>query len=262
MICQRCLQRLAARRKPIASPVSTTTTTTSTTRPFTHSTRQTSPQTAVNPAPPPPTDPIPRTSKGAPAALSVPAVAQPFSTPLTPKPTPPPTPSSQPISRNSKTTTKATPAAAKHQAPRSSVLAGTVLKGLNFMKNRPDPVAGEDGEYPGWLWGVLQEGGGGGKGKEMGGGMSGVGDVDGDLFAKSKKQRQRAAKALRKQQALHPESLVPKIPLYEQSIDLPAGDGTVEGAMQAGEARGELNQSMRGMRRKKIKEDNFLRGMG
>ena len=61
---------------------------------------------------------------------------------------------------------------------------------------------------------------------------------------------------------MNPESLVPKVPLYEQSIDLPAGDGTLEGAVEAGEARGELNKSMRGMRRKKIKEDNFLRSMG
>ncbi|KAK3675627.1 hypothetical protein LTR78_004711 [Recurvomyces mirabilis] len=255
MICQRCLQRLAARRKPIPSSSSTSSTTTttkiSTTRPFTHSSRNPSQQTAVDPSPPPPTDPVPRTSKGAPAALSVPAVAQPFSTPLTPKPNT----AELPISRNPKTTATATPTAAK-QTPRSSVLAGTVLKGLNFMKNKPDPVAGEDGEYPGWLWGILE-----GAGKKEGEGSS-AGDVDGDLFAKSKKQRQRAAKALRKQQALHPESLVPKVPLYEQSIDLPAGDGTVEGAMQAGEARGGLNQSMRGMRRKKIKEDNFLRGMG
>jgi len=79
--------------------------------------------------------------------------------------------------------------------------------------------------------------------------------------AKSKKQRQRAAKALRKQQLLNPEGLAPKVPLYEQSIDLPAGDGTVGGAMEAGEARGELVKSMRDNRRKKIKEQNFLRAM-
>ena len=31
------------------------------------------------------------------------------------------------------------------------------MKGLNFMKNKQDPVALEDEEYPGWLWGVLEE---------------------------------------------------------------------------------------------------------
>lgn len=80
--------------------------------------------------------------------------------------------------------------------------------------------------------------------------------------AKSKKQRRLAAKKLRKQALLHPESLVPKVPLYEQSVDLPAGDGTVDGALQAQMAREELTKAMRAKRRSVIKEANFLRAMG
>lgn len=53
----------------------------------------------------------------------------------------------------------------------------------------------------------------------------------------------------------------PKIPIYEQSIDLPAGDGTVRGAIEAGEARQDLTKAMRDKRRAKIKEDNFLKAM-
>lgn len=82
--------------------------------------------------------------------------------------------------------------------------------------------------------------------------------------AKSKKQRQRAAKALRKQEKLrrlHPELMEPKVPLYEQSVDLPAGDGSIAGARAANQARGDLTKSMREKRRAKIKEDNFLRTM-
>lgn len=30
------------------------------------------------------------------------------------------------------------------------------MKGLNFHKNKTDPVAMEDGEYPEWLWDVLK----------------------------------------------------------------------------------------------------------
>lgn len=56
--------------------------------------------------------------------------------------------------------------------------------------------------------------------------------------------------------------LIPKIPLYEQTIDLPAGDGTVEGAVKANEAREELNKAMRDKRRAQIKEKNFLKAMG
>lgn len=86
--------------------------------------------------------------------------------------------------------------------------------------------------------------------------------TDYQLTAKSKKQRQRAAKALRKRALQNPDALVPKVPLYEQSVDLPGGDGSVEGAKQAGEARSGLTKAMRDKRRKAIKEDNFLRAMG
>ena len=55
---------------------------------------------------------------------------------------------------------------------------------------------------------------------------------------------------------------MPKIPMYEQSVDLPAGDGTAKGNLGAGEARQELTASMRQQRRAKIKEGNFLKAMG
>jgi len=80
--------------------------------------------------------------------------------------------------------------------------------------------------------------------------------------AKSKKQRRLAAKKLRKQVLLNPDSLAPKVPLYEQSVDLPAGDGTPQGALQAQAARDELTKAMRAKRRGIIKEANFLRAMG
>jgi large subunit ribosomal protein L54 len=38
----------------------------------------------------------------------------------------------------------------------STVPAGTPLKGLNFLKNKQDPVAMEDAEYPAWLWTLLK----------------------------------------------------------------------------------------------------------
>jgi hypothetical protein len=31
------------------------------------------------------------------------------------------------------------------------------LKGLNFLKNKSDPIAMEDSEYPPWLWTILQK---------------------------------------------------------------------------------------------------------
>lgn len=66
----------------------------------------------------------------------------------------------------------------KKEAPRvaSSVPAGTVLKGLNFFKNKQDPLALEDNEYPDWLWGVLAEA----EAKK-----GGEGEAEGDLFGMS-----------------------------------------------------------------------------
>lgn len=56
--------------------------------------------------------------------------------------------------------------------------------------------------------------------------------------------------------------LEPKIPLTQQSIDLPANEeGTVEGALEAGAKREELREAMRRERRAKIKETNFLKAM-
>ena len=81
-------------------------------------------------------------------------------------------------------------------------------------------------------------------------------------LAKSKKQRRLAAKRLRKEQLANPELLVPKVPIYEQTIDLPAGDGTLEGAVKAASAREDLTKAMRNKRRATIKEANFLKAMG
>ena len=37
----------------------------------------------------------------------------------------------------------------------SSVIKGTVLKGINILKQGSDPIAKEDSEYPAWLWKLL-----------------------------------------------------------------------------------------------------------
>jgi large subunit ribosomal protein L54 len=61
---------------------------------------------------------------------------------------------------------------------------------------------------------------------------------------------------------MNPELLAPKIPIYEQTIDLPAGNGSLEGAVEAAGARSELTKAMRDKRRASIKEANFLKAMG
>lgn len=67
---------------------------------------------------------------------------------------------------------------------------------------------------------------------------------------------------MRKLAASNPEQLVPKVPLIEQSIDLPSNPmHSVEGAMEASEARQDLTRALRAKRRASIKEKNYLKGM-
>ena len=51
------------------------------------------------------------------------------------------------------------------------------------------------------------------------------------------------------------------MPLEQQSINLPSGDGTLDGALHAFGARQDLTQAMRQARKKAIKEANFLKSM-
>jgi large subunit ribosomal protein L54 len=116
------------------------------------------------------------------------------------------------------------------------------------MKGKTDPVAMEDHEYPDWLWDVLKP-----KKKE------GEDAVDADLYSKSKSKRAKAKKALKNKAAQG--EVFEKVPLYEQTIDLPSGDRTEAGALEAARARQELTKAMREKRRASIKEANFLRTM-
>jgi len=70
-----------------------------------------------------------------------------------------------------------------------------------------------------------------------------------------------AARAALKAAKSNPEALVPKVPLEHQSIDLPVGDGTTQGAIAASRSREEVRDAMRKGRRKTIKEGNFLKAM-
>lgn len=143
MICNRCLR--TAVQRPIALPFRRAITTTSPLR----AAAQAAPRQGNT-----------NSSSHTPSAATSTGAAQPFSTPLTPS-----------------------PSAAELQAPsaqkaaptvKSSVSAGTPLKGLNFIKGKNDPVALEDSEYPTWLWGILKK-----KGGES---AADAGSVEGDLF--------------------------------------------------------------------------------
>jgi large subunit ribosomal protein L54 len=58
------------------------------------------------------------------------------------------------------------------------------------------------------------------------------------------------------------EALVPKIPIQNQSVNLPGKpDGTVTEALEAADQREELRKAMRRERRKAIKDSNYLKTM-
>ncbi|CAG8959919.1 hypothetical protein HYFRA_00012636 [Hymenoscyphus fraxineus] len=143
--------------------------------------------------------------------------------------------------------------------PISSAPAGKILKGINYIQGRDDPVALKEEEYPEWLWRILDAK------KDVDG--KGEEEAGGDEFSKSKKLRRKAAKRQRKLEAALLASgdtslFEPKIPLTQQSIDLPSNaEGTVEGAMDAVGAREEIRKAMRRERRQGIKTKNYLRSM-
>ncbi|TAQ87386.1 hypothetical protein B7494_g4285 [Chlorociboria aeruginascens] len=177
-----------------------------------------------------------------PAATST-SAAQPFPTPHTPSP--------DAISLGANLRPKSKDVA----VPVSMTPAGTVMKGLNYFKGKNDPVALNEEEYPEWLWRCLDV-----KNVESDELLN-----EGDEFAKSKKLRRKAAKARRKYEdkmALTGEEIMRKIPLHEQSIDLPGNEeGSLEDGMKAQKARQELRAAMRSVRRKGIKEANYLKSV-
>ncbi|CRK27291.1 54S ribosomal protein L37 like [Verticillium longisporum] len=145
-------------------------------------------------------------------------------------------------------------AAAKPVREPSSCKAGTVLNGLNYFKGKTDPVALADEEYPDWLWDCLVF-----KAKEDADADAGAADE----FSKSAKLRRKAAK--RKAKLLAEggiDALAPKVPLFQQSINLPGEEGgSVEDNLMAAGKREELRQAMRSERKRKIKESNYLKSM-
>ncbi|KAH6898721.1 mitochondrial ribosomal protein L37-domain-containing protein [Thelonectria olida] len=141
---------------------------------------------------------------------------------------------------------------------RSICPAGTPLAGLNYFKNGQDPVALKDEEYPEWLWSCLDV---------IKSNKDSTDDGAGDEFSKSKKQRKLAAKRQKTLEARafaegNLEALAPKIPIQQQSVNLPGNDnGGVEHNIEAAKAREELKKAMRKERKAKIKEANYLKSM-
>ena len=132
MICRSCLRAAARRQLPRPSPSQTPRFLSSSS-----SLRNTSPVAASTSPPPIPQTAPPNTTAHPPPEPNSNATAQSLGSILL-----------------KKTGEKE---AVKPHLVKSSIPAGTPLKGLNFLKNQSDPVAMADDEYPDWLWTVLEK---------------------------------------------------------------------------------------------------------
>lgn len=269
MICRRCLQRASSglTRRVVSSAVTSSATTRSTTSPFLN-------LRALSTT-------LPRANAAATAPSS--AADQQTETPSF----------STPLADSAAPASEEGAAAALSACP-----AGTVLTGLNYFKNQTDPVALADEKYPEWLWSCLEvqkktdDATADDAADEFCMSPSVL-----TLFsiyyyntlmylsfyqrynfaiqkltmspstAKSKKQRRLAAKRQRTLEARlmaegNLEALAPKVPLQQQSINMPGNEeGTAEGAVAAAAAREDLRKAMRKERKAKIKESNYLKSM-
>ena len=139
MICSSCMRRLSPGYRPLLSQLARRVTSSAQPNLRTFTTSTTCRISPAEPSAPAPHQGSPSDARHPPAATST-SAAQPFSTPRTPRPA------------------QMAPASQPGDSPPvvSSVPAGTPLKGLSYMKNKPDPVALEDWQYPPWLWTLLQ----------------------------------------------------------------------------------------------------------
>ena len=121
---------------------------------------------------------IARSSPESPPPATSTSATQPFSTPFTPSPSKTPgVPPKDQIGQSK-------------SVPRSSVPAGSPLRGLGYIKGQESPLAREDDEYPSWLWGLLSAD------KEETGASGQMGDAFGEyivhrLYRMAPEQRER-----------------------------------------------------------------------
>ncbi|WEW58575.1 hypothetical protein PRK78_004043 [Emydomyces testavorans] len=160
-----------------------------------------------------------------------------------------------PASGNEATVTAMATKPAASSKVTSSVVAGTRLLGLNYLKNKPEVLAMDDNEYPDWLWNLLDN-------SSAKSAKSGAGNVD--VSSMNRKQRKRYEKKAAALAASRP----PVIPLHEQTIDIIPADAVTADAEKSFdvattgiEARNAITKSARVARRKGIKEANFLKGL-
>lgn len=162
-------------------------------------------------------------------------------------------------------------AAAKGDAPKADVPsvapAGTVFTGLSILKDKADPVARPDSEYPSWLWDLLDDPAIKSNKTMLAGDVDTTGMSKGEARAAYKRSAKIARAHIKKQQAAEAKEAAR---LLNMSPAQKAAAAAKAAAKAAEEARPktpsqifEQERKARGALRKKsrasIKADNFVR---
>lgn len=132
----------------------------------------------------------------------------------------------------------------------SSVVAGTSLKGINYIKKLTDPIALPDEDYPQWLWKCLED-----RRPQLSSTPQISAEDAADLYSKSKKRRKIAQKRIAAKEAAG--GTVLDVPADHRTEDMPW-----ETYEESAEARLEAKKASRARRRAAIKEKNFLGQLG
>ncbi|KAF3481950.1 uncharacterized protein GIQ15_04709 [Arthroderma uncinatum] len=168
--------------------------------------------------------------------------------------------SSAPPTAETKATSPSPAGAPSKARPKvvSATPAGTKLEGLNYEKNKQDPIAMEDHEYPDWLWTLLDS-----PGKKAAAGSVDVASMN--KKARKKHDKKMAALAAGKPRPIPAHEQATDITPASYNIDPSAGEAqaadNIEAATSGLAVREEITKSARNARKKAIKESNFLRGL-
>ncbi|KAF3906601.1 hypothetical protein ABW20_dc0108786 [Dactylellina cionopaga] len=141
----------------------------------------------------------------------------------------------------------ATPAKPK---PVSSTPAGTLMKGINYIKKLSDPVALPDEEYPAWLWTILED-----RRPQLSSTPQMSAEDAADLYSKSKGRRKAAQKRIAAKEAAGVVKLA--VPSDHRTDDMP-----YESYEESQQAIAEAKKASRARRKAAIKEKNFLGQLG
>lgn len=145
--------------------------------------------------------------------------------------------------------------------------AGTVFTGLSIYKDKPDPVAKPDSEYPSWLWDLLEDPAVVSSKTLIAGDVDTTGMSKGEARAAYKRSAKLARQQLKKQQAAEAKEaarLLNMTPQQKAAAQAKAAAKAAKDALpktptQVHEEELKTRRTLRKKNRASIKASNFVR---